>query len=185
MNFIYRLEDRILGPISRMIDGAFITTLTRFTFLATLATFFWTSAMTKLGEGIGGIFNPSIGAYAQILPKQMEAAGFDPSQLPGWSKIVVLLGTWGEFIIPALIVIGLFTRAASLAMIGFIIVMVIVDITGHGVDETTIGAWFDNVPSSKIMDQSLIWIVMMLILVVRGGGPLSVDALLDRRSPLE
>jgi len=185
MKFIYRLEESILGPISRLIDGAVITTVTRFAFLATLATFFWTSAMTKLGEGFGGLFNPSIGAYAQILPKQMEAVGFDITQLPGWSKIIVLLGTWGEFIIPALIVVGLFTRAAALAMIGFIIVMGIVDITGHGVDATTIGAWFDNVPNSKIMDQSLIWIVMMLILVVRGGGPLSIDGLLNRRSPHE
>lgn len=182
---IFRLEDRIVGPISRMVDGAFITTLTRFTFLATLATFFWTSARTKLGEGIGGLFNPSLGAYAQIFPKQMEAVGYDPTQLPGWNKIVVMLGTWGEFIIPALIVIGLFTRPAALAMIVFIIVMRFVDITGHGVDATAIGAWFDNVPDSKIMDQSLIWIVMLLILVVRGGGPLSVDALLRRRSPLE
>jgi len=185
MKFIYRLEESILGPISRLIDGAVITTVTRFAFLATLATFFWTSALTKLGEGFGGLFNPSIGAYAQILPKQMEAVGFDVTQLPGWSKIIVLLGTWGEFIIPALIVVGLFTRAAALAMIGFIIVMGIVDITGHGVDATTIGAWFDNVPNSKIMDQSLIWIVMMLILVVRGGGPLSIDGLLNRRSPHE
>ncbi len=185
MQFLYRLEDRILGPISRLIDGAVITTLTRFTFLATLATFFWTSAKTKLGEGIGGIFSPSIGAYAQILPKKMEAVGYDATQLPGWSKIVVLLGTWGEFLIPALIVIGLFTRPAALAMIGFIVVMRIVDITGHGVDATAIGAWFDNVPDSKIMDQSLIWIVMLLILVIRGGGPLSVDALLNRRAPLE
>jgi len=185
MQFIYRLEERILGPISRLIDGAFITTLARFTFLATLATFFWTSGKTKLGDGIAGIFNPSIGAYAQILPKQMEAVGFDTTQLPGWSKIVVMLGTWGEFIIPALIVVGLFTRAASLAMIGFIIVMSIVDITGHGADALTIGRWFDNVPDAKIIDQRLIWTVMLLILVVRGGGPLSLDALLNRRSKTE
>jgi len=185
MQFIYRLEETILGPISRLIDGAVITTLTRFAFLATLATFFWTSAKTKLGDGIAGIFNPSIGAYAQILPKQMEAVGFDVTQLPGWSKIVVLLGTWGEFIIPALIVVGLFTRAAALAMIGFIIVMRIVDVTGHGVDATAIGAWFDNVPDSTILDQSLIWIVMLLILVVRGGGPLSLDAVLGRRADRE
>ncbi len=185
MQFLFRLEDLIMGPISRLIDGAVITTLTRFTFLATLATFFWTSAKTKLGDGIAGIFNPSIGAYAQILPKQMEAVGFDPSQLPGWATPLVMLGTWSEFIIPALIVVGLFTRPAALAMIGFIIVMRIVDITGHGVDEKAIGAWFDNVPDSKILDSSLIWIVMLLILVVRGAGPLSLDALLGRRAPLE
>ena len=115
----------------------------------------------------------------------MEAVGFDTTQLPGWSKTVVMLGTWGEFIIPALIVVGLFTRAASLAMIGFIIVMSIVDITGHGADVLTIGRWFDNVPDAKIIDQRLIWTVMLLILVVRGGGPLSLDAVFKRRSKAE
>lgn len=182
MQFLYRLEDKILGPIARLIDGAFISTLARFTFFATIATWLWSSALTKLGEGFFGIFSPSAGAYIQILPKQMEAAGYDPSQLGAFSKFVVLLGTWGEFIIPALIVVGLFTRAASLAMIAFLFVVSFVDITGHAADALTIGSWFDNVPDAKILDQRLIWTVLLLILVVRGAGPLSLDALLDRRS---
>lgn len=180
MNLIYRLEDAVVGPIGRALNGAAIATLARFTFLATLAFWFWSSATTKLGPGIGGIFSPSVGAYAQILPKQMEAAGFDPSQLGLLAKIIVIAGTWGEFIIPALIVVGLFTRASALAMIVFILVLSFVDITGHGADAVTIGNWFDRIPDSKIMDQRLFWIFLLLVMIVRGGGPLSLDALLKR-----
>ena len=132
MNALYRLEDAILGPVGRCLDGAVMPILARLVFLATLATFFWSSAMTKLGDGIGGIFSPSAGAYVQILPAQMEAVGYDESQLGLFADLIVLAGTWAEFIIPALIVLGLFTRAASLAMIGFILVMSFVDIVGHG-----------------------------------------------------
>ncbi len=181
MNAIYRLEEAILGPIGRLLEGAVIATLARFTFLATLAMWFWSSAMTKLGEGFGGLFSPSAGAYIQILPKQMEAAGYDPSQLGVFAKIIVIAGTWGEFIIPALIIVGLFTRGAALAMIVFILVISYVDITGHGADAVTIGAWFDKIPDSKILDQRLLWIFLMMVIIVRGAGPLSLDALFKRR----
>ena len=180
MNALYRLEDMILGPPGRLLGGAVTTTLARFVFLATLATLFWTSAMTKLGEGIVGVFSPSAGAYVQILPAQMEAVGYDESKLGILADLVVLAGMWAEFVIPAMIVLGLFTRASSLAMIGFIVVMSIVDIVGHGADAVTIGSWFDNVPDAKILDQRLFWIFLLLIPMVRGAGPLSLDALLKR-----
>ena len=123
MNALYSLEDRILGRLGRLLGGDFLTTLARLVFFATLATFFWASATTKLGLGFEGIFSPSVGAYAQIFPAQMEAVGYDPSQLGIIVWLVVLAGMWAEFLIPALIVVGLFTRAASLAMVGFIVVM--------------------------------------------------------------
>ena len=182
MNALYRLEDAILGPVGRVLDGATMPILARLVFLATLATFFWSSAMTKLGEGIGGIFSPSSGAYVQILPAQMEAVGYDESQLGLFADLIVLGGMWAEFIIPALIVVGLFTRAASLAMIGFILVMSFVDIAGHGADAATVGMWFDNVPDAKILDQRLFWVFLLLIPIARGPGPVSVDALLRRGS---
>lgn len=182
MQTLYRLEEMIIGPIARFLNGAAIATLARFTFLAVLAMFFWKSGLTKLGDGIGGIFSPSSGAYVQILPAQMEAAGYDTSQLGFLSHAIVLLGTWGEFIIPALVILGLFTRASSVAMIVFILVLSFVDITGHNADPVTIGAWFDNIPDSKILDQRLLWIMLLLILVARGGGPLSIDGLLKRRT---
>ena len=180
MNALYRLEDAVLGPLARLLDGAVMPTLARLVFLAALTGFFWSSAATKLGDGIGGVFQPSAGAYVQVLPAQMEAAGYDESKLGLLADLVVLAGMWGEFVIPALIVLGLFTRAASLAMIGFILVMSFVDITGHGADAATIGMWFDNVPDAKILDQRLFWIFVLLVPLARGAGPLSLDALLRR-----
>ena len=173
MNALYRLEDAILGPLGRLLDGAVTPTLARLVFLATLAPFFWSSAMTKLGEGIGGIFSPSAGAYVQILPAQMEAAGYDESKLGLLADLVVLAGMWAEFVIPALIVLGLFTRAASLAMIGFILVMSVVDIAGHGADAVTVGSWFDRIPDAKIMDQRLFWIFVLLIPIAAAPAPLA------------
>ena len=181
MGFLFRLEHMIFAPIGRLLDGPVMPFLARLFFLAILAPFFWNSAMTKLGDGVMGIFSPSVGAYAQILPKAMEAAGYDPSQLSAFQKYLVLFGTWGEFILPALIVIGLFTRTAAFGMIAFIIVMSVVDITGHGADASTIGMWFDTVPDSKIVDQRALWIFMMLYLVYRGAGAISVQGFLERR----
>ncbi len=181
MTMLHSLEDRIVGPLGRLLEGHVLATLARLVFLATLATFFWSSAMTKLGDGIGGIVSPSAGAYVQILPVQMEAVGYDPSQLGFLAWLVVVAGMWAEFLLPALVVLGLFTRAASLAMIGFIVVMSIVDVAGHGVGAATIGAWFDNVPDARILDQRAFWILLLLIPLTRGAGPLSLDAIVGGR----
>ncbi len=181
MNSLYSLESRIIGPLGNLLGGGVLATTARLVFLATLATFFWTSAATKLGEGVMGIVSPSTGAYAQILPVQIEAVGYDASQLGVISWLVVVAGMWAEFLLPLLIVIGLFTRSAALAMIGFIVVMSIVDVLGHGAGAVTIGAWFDNVPDAKILDQRALWIVLLLIPLTRGAGPLSVDAFFLRR----
>jgi putative oxidoreductase len=95
---------------------------------------------------------------------------------------VVLAGTYAEFILPLLIVIGLFTRLASLGMIGFVIVQSLTDIYGHGAtDGKTLGALFDRFPDAVILDQRLFWVFLLAVLVVKGAGALSVDALLRNR----
>ena len=133
--------------------------------------------MTKLGDGVFGIFNPSLGAYAQIFPRAMEAAGYDITQLTMYHWAVVTLGTVAEFILPALIIIGLFTRLASLGMIGFIVVQSLTDLNGHGRwgDGLVLGAWFDAPSNSLIMDQRSLWVFLLLLLVIKGAGPLSFD----------
>jgi putative oxidoreductase len=82
--------------------------------------------------------------------------------------------------LPALILVGLFTRLSSLAMIGFIVVMSYVDITGHGLDAKSIGAMFDRVQNAVIYDQRLLWVFPLVYLAVKGGGAVSLDALLCR-----
>jgi len=154
----------------------------RFVFAATLLLYYWNSAMTKLGDGALGLFRPSVGAYAQIFPRQLEAAGYDTSQLSMFHWLVVVAGTWAEFILPALIVLGLMTRLAALGMIGFVVLQSLTDIYGHGLtDSATLGAWFDGQPGGAILDQRLFWVFTLGFLVVKGAGALSVDALLRRQ----
>ncbi|MFK7868569.1 MAG: DoxX family protein [Roseobacter sp.] len=154
-----------------------LPTLARFIFAATLALYFWVSGLTKLGDGFLGIFQPSVGAYAQIFPKAMEAVTYDVTQLSMWHYLVVLGGTWAEFILPTLIILGLFTRLSALGMIGFIGVQTLTDLYAHGVleDPKTLGAWFDRFPDSVIMDQRTFWVFILLVLVIKGAGPIALD----------
>ena len=143
--------------------------------------FFINSGLTKVGAGPLGFLSPSVGAYAQILPELMQSVGYSVSKISFIPYgLIVLLGTWTEFILPVLIVLGLFTRAASLAMIGFVIVMSYVDVTGHGVKAETAGTAFDGLPTGLIADQRLLWVFLLLVLVIKGAGAVSLDALLDR-----
>ncbi|MCF6303839.1 MAG: DoxX family protein [Rhodobacteraceae bacterium] len=175
MRALIGLHNGVFSAISTLTGPWLLPTLMRFTFAATLLQYFWNSAQTKLD---GGLFSLSFGAYAQVLPRKYESLGYDPSLLSFFDKAVVFAGTYAEFILPALIVIGLFTRLASIGMIGFIAVLTYVDIYGHMADPVTIGTWFDRIQDSQIMDQRLFWIVVLITLVVKGAGPVSVDRLI-------
>lgn len=172
------LHDTVFGGLERA-SVPVMTTLARFLFAAVLLFYYWNSALTKLGDGALGWLFPSDGAYIQIFPKTVEAAGYDFSALGTFHWLVVVAGTWAEFLLPLLVVIGLFTRLAALGMIGFIIVQSWVDLFGHGgLEGGTLGAWFDRAPDAVILDQRAFWIFTLLYLVFRGAGPLSVDRLL-------
>jgi putative oxidoreductase len=173
------LHDRLFGALESL-SVPVMTTFARFLFAAVLLMYYWNSALTKLGDGILGFLFPSDGAYIQIFPKAVEAAGYDFSQLGVFHWAVAVAGTWAEFLLPLAIVIGLFTRLAALGMIGFIAVQSLTDLFGHGgiAHEGTLGAWFDRIPGSIILDQRAFWVFVLLYLVFRGGGPISVDRLL-------
>ena len=159
-----------------------LPTLARFVFAATLLMYFWVSGLTKIGEGLAGLFQPTVGAYAQVFPRAMEAVTYDITQLSLWHTVVVMVGTWAEFILPALVVMGLMTRLAAIGMIGFIIVQSLTDLIGHGALQhvETAGAWFDRFPDSAILDQRSFWVFTLLVLVLKGAGPLSFDRALAR-----
>lgn len=147
----------------------------RFSFIAVLLGYYWSSAMTKFSDGFFGFLSPSLGAYYQIVPTVTEAAGYDADAINPIFTLIVLLGSWAEVILPLLLLLGLFTRGAALAMIGFIIVQSLTDIFGHKIDAATIGGWFDRASDSLIFDQRLFWVFILLILVAKGAGPLSLD----------
>lgn len=167
---------RMARPINRLGDEA-LPLLARFTFAAVLLLYYWNSGLTKLGDGILGVFSPSLGAYAQIFPKAMEAVGYDVSQLGIFHWAVVVAGTIAEFVLPLLIIVGLLTRFAALGMIGFIAMQSLTDLYGHGgiAHDGTLGAWFDRLPDALILDQRAFWVLCMLILVFKGAGTLSLD----------
>jgi putative oxidoreductase len=154
-----------------------ISTLARLVFAAVLARYFGASALTK----VSGPFTPTDGGYVQIFPRAMEAAGYDSSQLGVFATLVVLVGAYAEFLLPLLIVVGLATRLAAVGMIGFVVVQSLTDIYGHMAGEKTIGGWFDTASDALILDQRAFWVLLLVVLVIKGAGPLSLDRLISRR----
>ena len=177
MRDLLTLPNRLLAPLERL--DAHLPTLARLVFAAVLAGYFWASGLTKLGPLP---WEPSVGAYAQILPRIMESVGYDTSALSVWHHLVVIAGTWAEFILPAAIVLGLYTRAAALGMIGFVLVQTATDMVAHGAlsQPETLGALFDRAADSPILDQRALWLLGLVVLAVKGGGPVSLDRLLTR-----
>lgn len=168
---------RRLVSIGARLDrlGAWLLpTLARLVFAGVLFGYFWSSALTKLG----GPFTPTIGAYAQIFPKAFEAAGYDIGQMDLWHRGVVLAGSWAEFVLPVLIVLGFAARLAALGMAGFVVVQSLTDVHGHG---AAFGAWFDRASDALILDQRALWLLLFLVLILKGAGPFSADHLLRER----
>ncbi|MCY4541248.1 MAG: DoxX family protein [Rhodobacteraceae bacterium] len=174
---MYRLIDKYLAPW-------LVPTLARLVFVLVLLMYFWGSAYTKLGDGLFGFINLSVGAYAQMFPRVMESVGYDASQLNIMYKLVALAGTWAEFILPLLLLVGLMTRLAAVGMIGFTFVQSFVDITGHGLSETTIGGWLDRASGSLIYDQRAFWVFLFIVMILRGAGPISIDRIFARSNDM-
>ncbi|MEL6958327.1 MAG: DoxX family protein [Pseudomonadota bacterium] len=175
---MFALYDRTASALNAA-SGPVLTTLARFVFAATLLIYFWNSAGTKWD---GTPFSPSIGGYAQIFPKAMEAVGYDTSMMTTFHWAVVVAGTLAEYILPLLIVIGFLTRLAALGMVGFVTVQSLTDLYGHGGIEhaETLGAWFDNLSNGAILDQRAFWMLLFAVLIFKGAGPLSLDRVLRR-----
>lgn len=180
MQPLVRLHARLFGTLDATLSPVLLPTLARFLFLASLFLYYWNSGLTKLGEGLTGLFRPDAGAYIQILPRVFAEAGYNPSAIGPVGQTIVLAGTWAEFILPVLIVLGLLTRLAALGMVGFVAVQTWVDVTGHGAE---LGAWFDR-HADGLLDERAFWIFPLVLLVLKGAGPLSLDALLARRQPM-
>ena len=177
-NAIANLHESIFGGLQDALEGWFLGFLARLVFAAVLFFYFFNSAMTKIGDGAFGFLTVTDNAYFQILPTVVEQYEFDASQIPFFPyQLIVMAGTYAEIILPILIVVGLFTRLAALGMIGFVAVQSYVDIAFHGADEKTIGAWFDRLSDATILDQRALWVFLLVYLVIRGAGAISLDYL--------
>ena len=183
MTALINLYVRFVHALDYRIAPVLMPTLARFLFAAILGLYYWNSALTKIGPDGAGLFKPSFNAFAQMFPKAAEAVSYDVTQATPFQQAVVLAGTWAEILLPAAIVIGLFTRFAAAGMIGFVVMQSLTDLIGHGAlnDPKVLGAWFDVATDGVILDQRALWIMLLLVLVFRGAGPVSADRLLMRR----
>ncbi len=176
INALRQLYTGFFGVLESITDGWFMGLFTRLAFLFTLYIYYLNSAKTKVGDGLLGFFQITDGAYIQIAGPAFEAAGYEQSALPLPAHIMVFMGTYGEFVLPILIIAGLFARVGALGMVAFILVQTYVDVTVHSV---TLGALL-NGQSSELIDQRLFWSIPLLYIVLKGPGVISLDHLLGR-----
>ena len=120
---------------------------------AALAGVFWRSGRTKVEEG--SALSISENAYFLF---EYEYTG-----LPIPPDIAVPMATYAEHLFPILLAAGLFTRFAALSLL---IMTLVIQIFVYP------EAWWAT---------HILWVAMAAILVSRGGGMLSLDALLASR----
>lgn len=151
MHTLIQPYDRFVALVSSRIPEVLMLLFVR----VTLAGIFWRSGRTKVDEG----------SWLTVSENTIYQFGDDPFNkvplLP--SELAAHLTTYAEHALPILLVLGLFTRLSAFALLGMTIVIQIFVFPE---------AWW-QVHS--------LWVALALILIVRGGGSLSVDALLKGR----
>ena len=121
-----------------------------------LAGVFWRSGRTKVTEGTA------------LEIDEIQYYLFEEFGLPLPSDIALPLTTYAEHLFPALIAVGLATRFSALALLAMTLVI-----------------QFLVFPEAWWATHSL-WAAMALVLITRGAGMFSLDALIDRfrRTPV-
>ena len=115
-----------------------------------LAGIFWRSGRTKVEEG----------SWLTISDTTKFLFQEDYKNVPLPPELAAHLSTYAEHLLPILLVVGLFTRLSALGLIGMTMVIQIFVFPE---------AWWSV---------HMIWVALALTLVVRGGGQLSLDAIL-------
>jgi len=118
-----------------------------------LAGVFWRSGRSKIEEG--SLFSISDTTYYLFSE--------DYSAVPLPSDIAAVMATVAEHALPVLLVLGLFTRGAALGLLGMTLVIQIFVYPE---------AWWQV---------HALWAALCLILIVRGAGLFSLDALVARK----
>ncbi|HTN15108.1 MAG TPA: DoxX family protein [Sphingomonadaceae bacterium] len=115
---------------------------------------FWRSGQTKVVEG----------SWLEISDSARFLFETEYSGVPLPPDIAATLATWGEHLFPVLLAIGLVTRLSALALLGMTLTIQIFVYPE---------AWW---PTHSL------WAAMCLVLLARGGGVFSMDALILRLS---
>ena len=118
-----------------------------------LAGIFWRSGRTKVEDG--SLLSISDQAYFLF--------EYEYSGLPIPPAIATPMATWAEHLFPILLVLGLFTRFSALSLL---IMTLVIQLFVYP------EAWWQT---------HILWVAMAAVLVSRGGGLFSLDALLASR----
>ena len=148
MTRILALYDRAVALVATKLPEGLMLLFMR----VVLAGIFWRSGQTKIAEGTW--FTISDNAYALF---ETEYSG-----VPLPSHLAAVMATMSEHLFPVLLVFGLLTRVAALALLGMTMVIQIF-----------------VYPDAWWTEHSL-WMAMQLALIVRGAGLFSLDALLSK-----
>ncbi|WP_128891093.1 DoxX family protein [Erythrobacter sp. HKB08] len=135
---------------TRFLSGSLIESGALLLTRLSLAGVFWRSGRTKVVEG----------SWLQIEETQYYL--FEEFGLPVSPQIMVPMATYAEFFLPVLVALGLATRLSALALLGMTMVI-----------------QFLVFPEAWWATHSL-WAAMALVLVSRGAGLFSLDALIAR-----
>ncbi|MEM7665113.1 MAG: DoxX family protein [Pseudomonadota bacterium] len=150
MSGIISMYERLVGLLS----GTFFESLALLFTRVALAGIFWRSYETKVVEG----------TWLEINETQYFIFESEFSGLPIPTDLAVPMATYAEFLFPILLVLGLFTRFSALALMGMaLVIQLFVFPTGD-----------------HFFGWAITVIALAAILVSRGGGLFSLDALLGR-----
>ncbi len=114
---------------------------------------FWRSGQTKVEDG----------TWFQLTETTYELFRTEYAGVPLPAEFAAVMANAAEHVLPALLLAGLFTRGAALGLLGM-----------------TLTIQVFVYPDAWWPEHSL-WAALALVLVLRGGGLFSLDALLARR----
>ena len=117
---------------------------------------FWKSGYLKISDWAGTLELFRSEYHVPVLPPHLAA----------------VMGTCGELFFPALLFLGLFTRAGALGA-SFVNVMAVVSYSEVLLAEG----------SEAALAQHVLWGFMLLIIAVFGSGGIAIDTLLERQIP--
>ncbi|HEX3422655.1 MAG TPA: DoxX family protein [Sphingomicrobium sp.] len=136
-----------------LLQGRLVESLVLLFMRIAFAGIFWRSGQTKVVDG----------TWFQIKPETYDLFSTDFSGVPLQPHLAANLSNAAEHIFPLLLVLGLATRFSATALL--IMTMVIQIFVFPD-------AWW---PTHSL------WVAMALVLITRGAGLFSIDALLGRR----
>jgi putative oxidoreductase len=96
-----------------------------------------------------------------MLAQSLERGGWRPGRV--WAPLISFV----ELVCGPLLALGLFTHIVAVPVVIFLVVA--------NVERWRVGRWFWN---QLGMEYTLLWTIAALWVLVRGGGPYSLDALL-------